>query len=347
MLLRKLYYVAKPLIPRAMQLYLRRGRINMLRSRHEKRWPIYPSAAHGLASGTRWPDGKRFAFVLTHDVEWPVGRDRCVKLLETEKAMGFRSAFYFVPERYNTSPDLREYITRQGFEVGVHGLNHDGKLYNNETLFQQRTVKINRYLSEWNVCGFSSPCAHHNLEWTGNLDIRYAVTTYDTDPFEPQGGGIGTVFPFRVHNCQTAREYIEIPYTLPQDFALYVLMREKTIEIWKKKLDWIAQCGGMAHLKTHPDYMSFESDALGREEFPLHFYSDFLRYVQQAYAGQYWHVLPKELAEFYFKNADPNPWVQRNGDTLCPSCEAAFAQKKICVYGAAAQNRNDLKEPKQ
>ena len=335
MLLRKLYYAAKPLIPRAMQLSLRRARIGMLRRQYEKSWPIYPPAAQGLASGTRWPGGKQFALVLTHDVEGSAGRDRFTKLLQLEKSMGFRSAFYFVPERYTTSPTLREYITEKGFEVGVHGLYHDGKLYNNETIFQQRVPTINRYLKEWNVCGFSSPCAHHNLEWTGDLDIRYAVTTYDTDPFEPQSCGIGTIFPFRIHRPQSGREYIEIPYTLPQDFGLYVLMREKTIAVWKKKLDWIVQCGGMAHLKTHPDYMSFETNALGTEEYPLDFYADFLRYVKQAYSGQYWHALPKELADFYFENTDKKPWSQSNGDTLCPTCRRAFENKKIVVYGTS------------
>ncbi len=334
MLLRKIYYVAKPLIPRSVQLSLRRARIRMLRDRYEQTWPIYTPAAHGLASGARWPGGKQFALILTHDVEGEAGRDRCRQLLQIEKDLGFRSAFYFVPERYSTSPELIEYITRQGFEVGVHGLYHDGKLYNNTAVFQQRVLAINDYLRDWNVGGFSSPCAHHNLEWTSDLNIRYAITTYDTDPFEPQGGGIGTVFPFRVHNCQTSRDYIEIPYTLAQDFALYVLMKEKTIDIWKRKLDWIAQCGGMVHLKTHPDYMSFETETAGIEEYPLSYYENFLRYVRQTYSDQYWHACPNELADFCFANTDSNPWILTNRDTLCPTCHSAFEDKKILAFGA-------------
>lgn len=335
MFVRKIYYVAKPFIPRTVQLGLRRTRIRMLRDKYQHTWPIYEAAARGLASGTRWPDGKQFALLLTHDVEGPTGRDRCRQLMELEKELGFRSAFYFVPRRYETPPDLRETITRQGFEVGVHGLYHDGKLYNNAAIFQERAPIINDYLKQWGVCGFSSPCAHHNLEWNCDLDSRYAVTTYDTDPFEPQGGGIGTVFPFRLRNCQTGREYVEIPYTLPQDFALYVLMKETTISIWKEKLDWIAQNGGMVHLKTHPDYMSFETDTIGKEEYPLDYYLDFLRYIRQTYSGQFWHVCPKELADFYFDHADVNPWQQTNGDTLCPSCRCSFNNKKILAFGVS------------
>ncbi|MHC5214202.1 MAG: polysaccharide deacetylase family protein [Planctomycetota bacterium] len=335
MLLRKIYYTAKPLIPRGVQLGLRRARIRMLRDEYRQTWPIYKPAAKGIASGTQWPDRKRFALVLTHDVEGPTGRDRCRQLVQIERELGFRSAFYFVPERYATSDQLRNYMTEQGFEVGVHGLNHDGKLYNNASLFGQRVSAINDYLDQWNVSGFSSPCAHHNLEWTPELNIRYAVTTYDTDPFEPQGGGIGTVFPFRVHNCQTGREYIEIPYTLPQDFALYVLMREKSFALWKEKLDWIAQNGGMAHLKTHPDYMSFDAGDLGAEEYPISYYADFLRYVKETYADQYWHVCPSEMADYYFDHADEKPWRQAYGETLCQACRSSLENNRVLVFGAS------------
>jgi hypothetical protein len=48
------------------------------------------------------------------------------------------------------------------------------------------------------------------------------------------------------------RGYVELPYTLPQDFTLFTVMREKDIDIWKKKLDWIVEKGGMALLITHP-----------------------------------------------------------------------------------------------
>jgi hypothetical protein len=50
---------------------------------------------------------------------------------------------------------------------------------------------------------------------------------------------------------------VELPYTLPQDFLLFVLMQEKNIDIWKKKLDWIADQGGMALFIAHPGYMQY------------------------------------------------------------------------------------------
>ena len=69
---------------------------------------------------------------------------------------------------------------------------------------------------------------------------------------------MGTIIPFWVSKDGFQKGYVELPYTLPQDFTLFILMKEKNIEIWKQKLDWIAEYGGMVLLNTHPDYMNFD-----------------------------------------------------------------------------------------
>ena len=43
---------------------------------------------------------------------------------------------------------------------------------------------------------------------------------------------------------------------------------------------------------------------MGLEEYPAEYYQEFLEYVKEKYEGQYWHVLPKEMARFW-KNNDP------------------------------------------
>jgi hypothetical protein len=97
--------------------------------------------------------------------------------------------------------------------------------------------------------------------------------------------------------------YIELPYTLPQDFTLFVIMNGKNIDVWKKKLDWIAQHGGMALLITHPDYMSFNGKRPGLGEYPSEYYEEFLKFIKSQYDTQFWNALPKELAS-YFKKMD-------------------------------------------
>ena len=69
-------------------------------------------------------------------------------------------------------------------------------LYRFRRVLQQRASIINAYLKEWGAVGFRSPAMHHNLEWLQDLDIEYDASTFDTDPFEPQPDGVGTIFPF-------------------------------------------------------------------------------------------------------------------------------------------------------
>jgi hypothetical protein len=45
-----------------------------------------------------WPGGKKFALVLTHDVEGAAGLAKCRQLMELEQSLGFRSSFNFIPE---------------------------------------------------------------------------------------------------------------------------------------------------------------------------------------------------------------------------------------------------------
>jgi hypothetical protein len=296
--LNRFYYVLKPLIPRPLQITLRKYVAFLKRRTYRHVWPIDYNAGKRPGNWPGWPYNRKFAFVLTHDVDTARGFKRCSDLINLEKNLGFRSSFNFVPERYGASTDLQRYLIANGFEVGVHGLNHDGKLFSSKRLFEKRCTKINDYLRSWDCAGFRSPAMHHNLDWISNLNIDYDASTFDTDPFEPQPDGVGTIFPFWVKVPSAMRGFVELPCTLPQDFVLFVLLNEKNIDIWKKKLDWISEKGGMALLNTHPDYMSFNEKKPGLEEFPVQYYLDFLNYVKLRYNDQYWHALPHEISSF-------------------------------------------------
>ncbi len=265
-------------------------------------WPIDYSAGTPPGYWAGWPDNKQFALVLTHDVETGKGQDKCRRLMELEQTLGFKSSFNFVPKRYQVSSELRQYLVSNGFEIGVHGLYHDGKYYQSRKIFKERAYHINSYLKEWKAEGFRSPSMHYNLDWIHDLNIQYDASTFDTDPFEPYARGMKTIFPFWRSRNSTSEGYIELPYTLPQDFTLFVIMKEKNIDIWKKKLDWIVENRGMALLIAHPDYMNFEGKNLDIEEYPVRYYIDLINYIKQRYKGMYWHVLPREIAEFWKKN---------------------------------------------
>ncbi len=73
-----------------------------------------------------------------------------------ERRLGFRSSFNLVPgEDYEVSDQLIRTIDQSGFEVGVHGLEHDGKLYSSKARFGLKAARINSYLERWGDTGFS------------------------------------------------------------------------------------------------------------------------------------------------------------------------------------------------
>ncbi len=135
-MVKNVYYHLKPFIPRWFQIALRRKVVSMKKKKCSHIWPISKSSGKLPKGWLGWPNKKKFAVVLTHDVDTQTGHDKCKLLLDMEKMIGFRSSFNFVPERYNVSQELRKYITDNGFEVGVHGLVHDGKLYNSREIFK-------------------------------------------------------------------------------------------------------------------------------------------------------------------------------------------------------------------
>ena len=94
-----------------------------------------------------------------------------------------------------------------------------------------------------------------------------------------------------------------IPYTLPRRIlTLFILLRQGDQHIWKEKLAWVAQKGGMALLNAHPDYMYWGGEKRAVDEYYYDRYTDFLHYVNGTYRNQYWQALPREVARFW-KNA--------------------------------------------
>ena len=294
-----LYYSIKPFIPRTVQILLRRQIASIKRRRYSTIWPINEKAATPPKGWKGWPGGKQFAFVIQHDVDTRKGHDNCRRLMDLEEQLGVRSCFNIVPERYAICRQMLDEIKQREFSLGVHGLKHDGKLFLSYDIFRKNAVRINGYLNEWGIKGFSSPSMISRIDWMHLLDIDFSTSTFDTDPFEPQPVAVETIFPFVVKHGSCEKCFVEMPYTLPQDFTLYVILKEKTIDIWKKKLDWIAIHGGMALVNAHPDYMNFNiCRRCAREEYPVRLYSDFIRYVQDNYSDLVWNARPEQVAAY-------------------------------------------------
>lgn len=315
MLLKNFYYFIKPLFPRRTQLMLRRLLLNLQMQEAQKQWPILEMANQKPKGWNGWPDGKKFAVVITHDVESLRGLKKSRALAEIDMDFGFKSAFNIVPQKYIVPTAIRWWLVNKGFEIGIHDYNHDGKLFRDKKLFESRAQIINKYIEYWDASGFRSAAMHHNLDWIANLNISYDCSTFDTDPFEPQPDGVSTIFPFQYQQTNSNKFFVEIPYTLPQDFTLFVIKKEKDIKIWTEKLKWVAQNGGMATVIVHPDYINFDVDKKNRfDEYRSELYMSFLDHIRSKYKGEYWNALPREIASFIKTN-------QSYGAKTAPSLE--------------------------
>jgi len=171
---RRLYYAIRPLLPVKVRKHLQRIALQDWSKITFPAWPVDTTVEDFVdwlwirifqVTGTKqipfiwyWPKSFSSCAIMTHDVETGVGQDFCVTMLKIEQEYGIKSAFELVPEvRYEISQDVMEAIRREGSEVCVHGLNHDGKLFSSEELFRSRAKAINQYAEKWDHAVFARP----------------------------------------------------------------------------------------------------------------------------------------------------------------------------------------------
>ena len=283
-LLKKIYYnLARPVMPLSIRHYLQDRALRRVTVKESFYLDELVSIGRDRIEEIEiYPEGKRAALVLTHDVDTQEGFDNIPEILLMEQDMGFRSSWNIVPYKYNIDQGIIDLIKYSGHEIGIHGYNHDGKLYYSEKIFNERVPLINDAIKKYGAKGFRSPMVHRNLKWLQKLDIEYDASCFDYDPYQPFPGGTGSIWPFK------AGKFIELPYTLPQDHDLFYMMKRNDIEIWKKKAEWLIANRGMIMLITHPDYLNGKN----KEH-----YIDFLKWIKEK--PGLWHALPKEIADYW------------------------------------------------
>jgi len=292
------YYAVKPVVPRGVQIWARQKFAARRTTGSFPSWPVETrcwdiadrwlqerakSAGRAIAGLEFWPEGRKLALVLTHDVELQAGFEGIPAITAIEERLGLRSSWNLVPERYRIDPGVIRRLWDSGHEVGVHGLKHDGRLFANRSIFEERLGAIHRYAETWGAKGFRSPSTYRNANWMQSMNFEYDASFYDTDPYEPQAGGCCHVFPYRLGR------FIELPYTLPQDHTLFEVLKVDALDVWLRKASWIRSVGGMVLLVTHPDYLNTKER--------LRLYEAFLREVGGWNAV--WHALPMDVARWW------------------------------------------------
>jgi hypothetical protein len=170
--------------------------------------------------------------------------------MDIDTAFGMPAAYQIVPEgRYHISSAFTDTIKSRGFEVNIQDLNHDGLLFRNQHEFYRRAKKINAYAKQFGARGFRSGALYRNSEWLGALRFEYDMSVPNVAHLDPQRGGCCTVFPYFID------EILELPLTTTQDYSLFYILNQYSLDLWKRQVDFIKSRNGLISFITHPDYL--------------------------------------------------------------------------------------------
>jgi hypothetical protein len=264
--LTKAYYLIRPLLPVGVRKHIQKWRLRGWDQIPFPHWPVDRTVDQifeqimllSLRSQSVdripfiwfWPDGATSCAIMTHDVETPMGRDSCAFLMDLDDAFGIKAAFEVVPEqRYEVTPDFLDSIRRRGFEIVVHDLNHDGRLFSNREQFLERAVRINAHKQEFRSTGFRAAVLYRNQKWFDALEFSYDMSVPNVAHLDPQRGGCCTIMPYFVGNI------LELPVTATQDYTLFHILNEYWIDLWKRQIDLIMEKHGLISFIVHPDYI--------------------------------------------------------------------------------------------
>ena len=311
------YYFLRPVLPVGLRRHLQKFRLNGWRHLRFPHWPVDRTVDNvmerllllSLKASKQaeipfiwfWPNGATSCAIMTHDVETTAGRDSCTSLMDIDDEFGIKASFQVVPEcRYDVPESYLENIRSRGFEVNVQDLNHDGHLFRSKKEFLARAVKINQYRRKFRAEGFRSAILYRRQEWFDALDFSYDTSVPNVAHLDPQRGGCCTVMPYFVGNL------VELPVTTTQDYSLFHILREHSIELWKQQIELILAKNGLINFIIHPDYI------IGQEERAT--YEALLAYLKELRAQKnIWTPLPREAASWW-RERSKMVLVQRDGE---------------------------------
>jgi hypothetical protein len=313
---RKVYYFLRPILPVPVRKHLQKVHLLGWDRIPFPRWPVDVSVeklmqsamAHLLETGEVnripfiwfWPDGVPSCAVMTHDVEGWRGEAFCQPLMDLDDAFGIKAAFQIVPEAPRESPSqirtLIDDIRSRGFEVNLHDLNHDGRLFQDRAQFIARAARINRYARELGCRGFRSGAMYRQQEWFDAFEFSFDMSVPNVGHLEPQRGGCCTVMPYFVGRI------LELPLTTIQDYSLFHILGDYSIDLWKEQIELILAENGLISVIGHPDYV--------RHPRAQAVYTELLNHLAELRdRGSVWMALPTEIDEW---------WRNRQGMSLVP-----------------------------
>ena len=302
-LFRSLYYAIRPMLPVALRKWGQKAYFSGWQALPFPSWPVDFTVddlhERLLVSYMRaqqisaipfiwfWPRGKKSCVVITHDVETESGRDFTGTLMDLDERYGIRASFQLIPQdRYQVTPAYLAGIRDRGFEVNVHDLKHDGRLFRSHKSFLRQVREINQIGSDWEAFGFRSGALYRRQEWFGALEFDYDMSVPNVAHLEPQRGGCCTVFPYFIGNI------LEIPVTAAQDYSLFHILNDYSTTLWQKQIQLISQRNGLISFIVHPDYI--------RADHARQVYEDLLKRIKEMrQAEELWVTPPGEVNRWW------------------------------------------------
>jgi hypothetical protein len=333
----RIYYLLRPFLGVFVRKHLQSIRLRGWKKIPFPRWPVDFTVENLFEqvfsvilerTGTReipfiwfWPDGARAAVIMTHDVEGKAGLRFSEQLMAIDESFGIHSAFQLVPEeRYlHERSDLQKFWGR-GFEVNVHDLNHDGALFSERQEFMRRAERINHYAKEFGTRGFRSGAMYRRQDWYGAFDLSYDMSVPNVAHLEPQRGGCCTTMPYFIGNI------LELPLTATQDYSLFHIIGDYSINLWKQQVEMILKRNGLISFIVHPDYIIAK-----REQ---RVYRDLLAYLASMRdSAKLWVALPSEVDRWWRSRAEMK-LVQHGDAWVRPSIEGPNRERARVAFAS-------------
>ena len=301
--LKDVYYLLRPLTNQFLRRRVQKFRTRNWRQQAFPHWPVDTTVeeicegllllameSHGVDRVPFiwfWPDGARGCVTMTHDVEMEEGRDFCDELMDLDDSFGIKASFQIVPEsRYSVPATFLDRVRQRGFEIGIQDLNQDGKLFDNRAEFFRRAQKINRYGREYGARGFRAGVLYRNPDWYNALDFSFDMSMPNVAHLDPQRGGCCTVTPYFIGDL------LEIPVTTIQDYTLFRLLGDYSIDLWTKQTETILKKNGLVSFIVHPDYV--------KERRPNSVYRELLGYLRHVRENEdVWFAVPPAIDHWW------------------------------------------------
>lgn len=262
-----LYYWLRPAIPTVLRRCLQRAYLSNWNALSFPNWPVDRTAdvlRERLLALTMshlgierlpfiwfWPDSHSSCAIVAHDVETQEGRDFSERLMDIDDEYGIPASFQIVPERrYDVPPSYLDAIRSRGFDVNVHGLDHEGNLFDRRGNFLDRARKINAYAHAFASEGFRSPSMYRNADLFQDLDFSYDMSVPSVARLEAQRGGCCTVMPYFLPGGM-----LELPLTTTEDYTLFHILKDYSTALWTWQAALILDGHGLMSFLIHPDYI--------------------------------------------------------------------------------------------